>query len=175
MIPKISGVEVCRRLRRSSLTKEIPVIMVTARSEEVDKIQGLDMGADDYITKPYSIKELLARVRAAIRRPASAIAEDKVQTGNIVINLKKHIVKIHDKEIVLGPTEYKLLLELMKSSGRVLSREQLLDNVWGISANVDTRTVDVHIGRLRKSLKKVTDDKIIKTFRSFGYSLIDKD
>ena len=174
MIPKISGVEVCRRLRRSSLTKEIPVIMITARSEEVDKIQGLDMGADDYITKPYSIKELLARVRAAIRRPASAIAEDKVQTGNIVINLKKHIVKIHDKEIVLGPTEYKLLLELMKSSGRVLSREQLLDNVWGISASVDSRTVDVHIGRLRKSIKKVTDDKVIKTVRSFGYSLIDK-
>ena len=172
MIPKISGVEVCRRLRRSSLTKEIPVIMITARSEEVDKIQGLDMGADDYITKPYSIKELLARVRAAIRRPASAIAEDKVQTGNIVINLKKHIVKIHDKEIVLGPTEYKLLLELMKSSGRVLSREQLLDNVWGISASVDSRTVDVHIGRLRKSMKKVTDDKVIKTVRSFGYSLI---
>ena len=174
MIPKISGMEVCRRLRRSSLTKEIPVIMVTARSEEDDKIQGLDMGADDYITKPYSIKELLARVRAAIRRPASAIAEDKVQTGNIVINLKKHIVKIHDKEIVLGPTEYKLLLELMKSSGRVLSREQLLDNVWGISASVDSRTVDVHIGRLRKSIKKVTDDKVIKTVRSFGYSLIDR-
>jgi two-component system phosphate regulon response regulator PhoB len=174
MIPKISGMEVCRRLRRNSLTREIPVIMVTARSEEVDKIQGLDMGADDYITKPYSIKELLARVRAAIRRPASAIAEDKVQTGNIVINLKKHIVKIHDKEIVLGPTEYKLLLELMKSSGRVLSREQLLDNVWGVSADVDTRTVDVHIGRLRKSIKKVTDDKVIKTVRSFGYSLIDK-
>ena len=173
MIPKISGMEVCRRLRRNSLTREIPVIMVTARSEEVDKIQGLDMGADDYITKPYSIKELLARVRAAIRRPASAIAEDKVQTGNIVINLKKHIVKIHDKEIVLGPTEYKLLLELMKSSGRVLSREQLLDNVWGVSADVDTRTVDVHIGRLRKSIKKVTDDKVIKTVRSFGYSLID--
>ena len=174
MIPKISGMEVCRRLRRNSLTREIPVIMVTARSEEVDKIQGLDMGADDYITKPYSIKELLARVRAAIRRPASAIAEDKVQTGNIVINLKKHIVKIHDKEIVLGPTEYKLLLELMKSSGRVLSREQLLDNVWGISASVDSRTVDVHIGRLRKSIKKVTDDKVIKTVRSFGYSLIDR-
>ncbi len=174
MIPKISGIEVCRRLRRSSLTKEIPVIMITARSEEVDKIQGLDMGADDYITKPYSIKELLARVRAAIRRPASAIAEDKVQTGNIVINLKKHIVKIHDKEIVLGPTEYKLLLQLMKSSGRVLSREQLLDNVWGISASVDSRTVDVHIGRLRKSIKKVTDDKVIKTVRSFGYSLIDR-
>ena len=174
MIPKISGIEVCRRLRRSSLTKEIPVIMITARSEEVDKIQGLDMGADDYITKPYSIKELLARVRAAIRRPASAIAEDKVQTGNIVINLKKHIIKIHDKEIVLGPTEYKLLLELMKSSGRVLSREQLLDNVWGISASVDSRTVDVHIGRLRKSIKKVTDDKVIKTVRSFGYSLIDR-
>ena len=175
MIPKISGIEVCRRLRRSSITKEIPIIIVTARSEEVDKIQGLDMGADDYITKPYSIKELLARVRVAMRRPTATIVEDKIQKGNIVVNVKQHIVKIHDKEIVLGPTEYKLLLELMKSSGRVVSREQLLDNVWGISANVDTRTVDVHIGRLRKSLKKVTDDKIIKTFRSFGYSLIDKD
>ncbi len=174
MIPKISGMEVCRRLRKNSLTREIPVIMVTARSEEVDKIQGLDMGADDYITKPYSIKELLARVRAAIRRPASTIVEDKVQRGNIVINLKKHIVYIDDKEIVLGPTEYKLLLELMKSSGRVLSREHLLDNVWGVSADVDTRTVDVHVGRLRKSIKKVTDDKVIKTVRSFGYSLIDK-
>ena len=172
MIPKVSGIEVCRQLRKNRSTREIPIILLTARSEEEDKVRGLDIGADDYVIKPYSIKELLARVRAALRRPASITTKDEVIVGEIVVNLNKHVVKVQNYEINLGPTEFKLLLELMKNSGRVLSRDQLLDRVWGISANVDSRTVDVHIGRLRKAIKLVTKRRLIKTVRSFGYSLI---
>ncbi len=172
MIPKVSGIEVCRQLRKNRSTREIPIILLTARSEEEDKVRGLDIGADDYVIKPYSIKELLARVRAALRRPASITTKDEVIVGEIAVNLNKHVVKVQNYEINLGPTEFKLLLELMKNSGRVLSRDQLLDRVWGISANVDSRTVDVHIGRLRKAIKLVTKRRLIKTVRSFGYSLI---
>ena len=172
MIPKVSGIEVCRQLRKNRSTREIPIILLTARSEEEDKVRGLDIGADDYVIKPYSIKELLARVRAALRRPASITTKDEVIVGEIVVDLNKHVVKVRNYEINLGPTEFKLLLELMKNSGRVLSRDQLLDRVWGISANVDSRTVDVHIGRLRKAIKLVTKRRLIKTVRSFGYSLI---
>ena len=172
MIPKVSGIEVCRQLRKNRSTREIPIILLTARSEEEDKVRGLDIGADDYVIKPYSIKELLARVRAALRRPASITTKDEVIVGEIAVNLNKHVVKVQNYEIKLGPTEFKLLLELMKNSGRVLSRDQLLDRVWGISANVDSRTVDVHIGRLRKAIKLVTKRRLIKTVRSFGYSLI---
>ena len=174
MIPKVSGIEVCRRLRKIKSTNEIPIILLTARSEESDKVRGLDIGADDYITKPYSIKELLARVRAALRRPVAITIKDKVIVDEIVVDLKKHVVKVHNHEINLGSTEFKLLLELMKNSGRVLSRDQLLDKVWGISANVDTRTVDVHIGRLRKSMRLVTNRSLITTVRGFGYSLNSK-
>tara|TARA_X000000368_G_scaffold84677_1_gene64133 strand:+ start:7293 stop:7988 length:696 start_codon:yes stop_codon:yes gene_type:complete len=172
MIPKVSGIEVCRQLRKNRSTREIPIILLTARSEEEDKVRGLDIGADDYVIKPYSIKELLARVRAALRRPASITTKDEVIVGEIAVNLNRHVVKVQNYEINLGPTEFKLLLELMKNSGRVLSRDQLLDRVWGISANVDSRTVDVHIGRLRKAIKLVTKRRLIKTVRSFGYSLI---
>ncbi len=174
MIPKVSGIEVCRKLRKIKSTNEIPIILLTARSEESDKVRGLDIGADDYITKPYSIKELLARVRAALRRPVAITIKDQVIVDEIVVDLKKHVVKVHNHEINLGSTEFKLLLELMKNSGRVLSRDQLLDKVWGISANVDTRTVDVHIGRLRKSMRLVTNRSLITTVRGFGYSLNSK-
>ena len=174
MIPKVSGIEVCRQLRKIKSTNEIPIILLTARSEESDIVRGLDIGADDYITKPYSIKELLARVRAALRRPVAITIKDQVIVDEIVVDLKKHVVKVHNHEINLGSTEFKLLLELMKNSGRVLSRDQLLDKVWGISANVDTRTVDVHIGRLRKSMRLVTNRSLITTVRGFGYSLNSK-
>ena len=174
MIPKVSGIEVCRRLRKIKSTNEIPIILLTARSEESDKVRGLDIGADDYITKPYSIKELLARVRAALRRPVAITIKDQVIVDEIVVDLNKHVVKVQNHEINLGSTEFKLLLELMKNSGRVLSRDQLLDKVWGISANVDTRTVDVHIGRLRKSMRLVTNRSLITTVRGFGYSLNSK-
>ena len=171
MLPKVSGIEVCRQLRRSKITREIPIIMLTARSEESDKIRGLDIGADDYITKPYSIKELLARVRATMRRPSASVISDHLIVGNIVVDLQKHLVAIDGLEVNLGPTEYRLLITFMKSPERVFNRDQLLDYVWGISANVDTRTVDVHVGRLRKSLEGKTKTNIIRTVRGFGYAL----
>jgi len=171
MLPKVSGIEVCRQLRKSKVTREIPIIMLTARSEESDKIRGLDIGADDYITKPYSIKELLARVRATMRRPSASVISDQLIVGNIVVDLQKHLVAVDGLEVNLGPTEYRLLITFMKSPERVFNRDQLLDYVWGISANVDTRTVDVHVGRLRKSLEGRTKTNIIRTVRGFGYAL----
>ena len=171
MIPKMSGPDVCRKIRKSQDIKETPIIMISAKSEEQDKVFGLDLGVDDYISKPYSIKELLARVRAAIRRPIAVTANDKLQVGSIVMNLKSHKVMINDIDIHLGPTEYKLLLELMKNAGRVISRDQLLDRVWGVTADIESRTVDVHIGRLRKALSLASDQELIRTIRSFGYSL----
>ena len=171
MIPKMSGPDVCRKIRKSQDIKETPIIMISAKSEEQDKVFGLDLGVDDYISKPYSIKELLARVRAAIRRPIAVTANDKLQVGSIVMNLKSHKVMINDIDIHLGPTEYKLLLELMKNAGRVISRDQLLDRVWGVTADIESRTVDVHIGRLRKALSVASDQNLIRTVRSFGYSL----
>ena len=171
MLPKVSGIEVCRQLRRSKMTREIPIVMLTARSEESDKIRGLDIGADDYITKPYSIKELLARVRAAMRRPSASVISDQLIVGKIVVDLQKHIVAIDGLQVNLGPTEYRLLVTLMQSPERVFSREQLLDQVWGISANVDTRTVDVHVGRLRKVIEVGANKNVIRTIRGFGYAL----
>lgn len=171
MLPKVSGIEVCRQLRRSKMTREIPIVMLTARSEESDKIRGLDIGADDYITKPYSIKELLARVRAGMRRPSASVISDQLIVGKIAVDLQKHIVAIDGLQVNLGPTEYRLLVTLMQSPERVFSREQLLDHVWGISANVDTRTVDVHVGRLRKVIEVGANKNIIRTVRGFGYSL----
>ena len=171
MLPKVSGIAVCRQLRRSKMTREIPIVMLTARSEESDKIRGLDIGADDYITKPYSIKELLARVRAAMRRPSASVISDQLIVGKIAVDLQKHIVAIDGLQVNLGPTEYRLLVTLMQSPERVFSREQLLDHVWGISANVDTRTVDVHVGRLRKVIEVGANKNIIRTVRGFGYAL----
>ena len=171
MLPKISGTEVCRQIRRNEDIKETPLIMLTARSEESDKVRGLDVGADDFVTKPYSVAELLARIKAAMRRPSASIVSDKVSIGFLSIDTKKHQVFIHNSEVVLGPTEYRLLMTFMKQPGRVYSRDQLLDMVWGISSDIDTRTVDVHVGRLRKIIDKAAGKKLIRTVRSFGYAL----
>ncbi len=170
MMPKLSGVEVCRRLRRRAETRTTPIIMLTARGDETDKITGLDYGADDYVTKPYSMPELLARVRAVLRRAQPGILEDIIRQGDIEIDTKAFRVRRGDKEIHLGPTEFRLLDHFMRHPTRVFSREQLLDAVWGRDVYVEARTVDVHIGRLRKALKKVGGKDPIRTVRSAGYA-----
>ena len=171
MLPKISGIEVCRRLRSKPDTRNIPVIMLTARSEESDRIRGLETGADDYLTKPFSTNELIARVRAVLRRIRPALIEDEVSHGDIRIDRAAHRVWRADKEIHLGPTEFRLLDHLIQHPGRVFSREQLLNAVWGSDVFVEVRTVDVHIGRLRKALNKFDQGDPIRTVRSAGYAL----
>ena len=171
MLPNLSGIEACRQLRRAKTTREIPIIMLTARSEERDKIRGLDIGADDYITKPYSIKELIARIHCALRRPTASIVEHKLYVGAIELDLEKHKVVSDGVSIALGPIEFRLLATLMRSPERVFSRENLLDLVWDISADLETRTVDVHIGRLRQALAGTKGKAQIRTIRGFGYSL----
>jgi len=170
MMPKLSGIEVCRRLRRKAETRSTPIIMLTARGDETDKITGLDYGADDYVTKPYSMPELLARVRAVLRRTQPDILEDIIRQGDIEIDTKAFRVRRGDNEIHLGPTEFRLLDHFMRHPGRVFSREQLLDTVWGRDVYVEARTVDVHIGRLRKALKKAGGPDPIRTVRSAGYA-----
>jgi two-component system phosphate regulon response regulator PhoB len=155
MLPKVSGIEVCRRLRQKAETRNLPIIMLTARGEESDRVRGLDTGADDYIVKPFSMTELAARVRAVLRRIRPGLAEDRIVNGALVIDRVSHRVKRDGKEIHLGPTEFRLLDYLMQHPGRVFSREQLLDAVWGADVYVEARTVDVHIGRLRKPLTPV--------------------
>jgi two-component system phosphate regulon response regulator PhoB len=171
MLPKISGVEVCRRLRNQRETRNIPVIMLTARGEEADRLRGLETGADDYIVKPFSMAELMARIRAVLRRIRPGLAADQLQHGDIVLDRVAHRVVRHGREVHLGPTEYRLLEHLMQYPGRVFSREQLLDAVWGSDVYVETRTVDVHVGRLRKSLMAENQSDPIRTVRSAGYSL----
>jgi len=171
MLPKVSGIEVCRRLRGRHETRNIPIIMLTARGEEADRIRGLDTGADDYIIKPFLMKELFARLRAVLRRIRPGLADDKVNCGDIVIDRVAHRVTRNGGEIHLGPTEFRLLDYLMQHPGRVFSREQLLDAVWGSDVYVEARTVDVHIGRLRKALNKGADLDPIRTVRSAGYAL----
>jgi two-component system phosphate regulon response regulator PhoB len=171
MLPKASGVEVCRRLRARQETRNTPVVMLTARGEEGDRVRGLDMGADDYITKPFSMGELMARVRAVMRRIRPALAEDKVRVGDIIVDRVAHRVKRGNREVHLGPTEFRILDHLMQHPGRVFSREQLLDAVWGSDVYVEVRTVDVHIGRLRKALMVGEETDPIRTVRSAGYSL----
>ena len=171
MLPKVSGIEVCRRLRARVETKNLPIIMLTARGEDADRVRGLDTGADDYLTKPFSMTELLARIRAVLRRIRPALAEDVVNFGDITIDHSSHRVRRADREIHLGPTEFKLLDHFMSHPGRVFSREQLLDAVWGNGVFVDARTVDVHIGRLRKALIGAGESDPIRTVRSAGYSL----
>ena len=172
MLPKVSGVEVCRRLRSRAETRNLPIIMLTARGEESDRVRGLDTGADDYLTKPFSMAELAARIRAVLRRIRPGLAEDRVRQGDIVVDRVAHRVKRGEREVHLGPTEFRLLDHLMQHPGRVFSREQLLDAVWGSDVYVEVRTVDVHIGRLRKALND--EDKrpdVIRTVRSAGYAL----
>lgn len=171
MLPGVSGIEVCRRLRGRTETRNVPIIMLTARAEETDRIRGLDTGADDYITKPFSTTELAARIRAVLRRIRPGLAEDQVQRGDIVIDRVAHRVKRAGREVHLGPTEFRLLDHLMQNAGRVFSREQLLDAVWGSDVYVEARTVDVHIGRLRRALNEGKEKDPIRTVRSAGYSL----
>jgi len=170
MLPKLSGVEACRRLRRREATRSVPVIMLTARGEETDRITGLDYGADDYMVKPFSIPELFARTRALLRRAQPSLLEDIIRQGDIEIDTKAFRVKRGEKEVHLGPTEFRLLDHFMRHPGRVFSREQLLDAVWGRDVYVEARTVDVHIGRLRKALKKSGNGDPIRTVRSAGYA-----
>ena len=171
MLPKVSGVEVCRRLRARPETRNLPIIMLTARGEESDRVRGLDTGADDYLVKPFSMTELTARIRAVLRRIRPGLAEDRVRRGDLLIDRVAHRVKRAGQEIHLGPTEFRLLDYLMQHPGRVFSREQLLDAVWGSDVYVEARTVDVHIGRLRKALGVSETDDPIRTVRSAGYSL----
>jgi two-component system phosphate regulon response regulator PhoB len=171
MLPKVSGIEVCRRLRAKAETRNMPIIMLTARSEEADRIRGLETGADDYLTKPFSTNELIARVRAVLRRIRPGLAEDKVAVGDLVVDRVSHKVIRGEKEIHLGPTEFRLLDHLIQHPGRVFSREQLLNAVWGSDVFVEVRTVDVHIGRLRKALNKHKQGDPIRTVRSAGYAL----
>jgi two-component system, OmpR family, phosphate regulon response regulator PhoB len=171
MLPKTSGIEVCRRIRSKPETRNIPIIMLTARSEEADRIRGLETGADDYLTKPFSTNELIARVRAVLRRIRPGLFDDKVQFSDIEIDRVSHRVMRGDKEIHLGPTEFRLLDHLIQHPGRVFSREQLLNAVWGTDVFVEVRTVDVHIGRLRKALNKYKQGDPIRTVRSAGYAL----
>ena len=171
MLPQLSGIEVCRRLRGRQETRNVPIIMLTARGEESDRIRGLDTGADDYVVKPFSMTELSARIRAVLRRIRPGLAEDRVRRGDILIDRVAHRVKRGGSEIHLGPTEFRLLDYLMQHPGRVFSREQLLDAVWGSDVYVEARTVDVHIGRLRKALGASDDNDPIRTVRSAGYSL----
>ena len=170
MLPKVSGIEVCRRLRGRQETANVPIIMLTARGEEPDRVRGLDTGADDYVVKPFSMTELFARIRAVLRRIRPGLAEDVIQAGDISMDRVAHRVSRADREIHLGPTEFRLLDYLMQHPGRVFSREQLLDAVWGSDVYVEARTVDVHVGRLRKALNRKEEIDPIRTVRSAGYA-----
>jgi two-component system, OmpR family, phosphate regulon response regulator PhoB len=171
MMPKVSGIEVCRRLKMRPDTRGIPIIMLSARAEEVDRIRGLETGADDYVIKPYSVLELMARARAQLRRVRPSTAGVVLEHEDIRLDPESHRVYRGDKVLKLGPTEFKLLVTLMERPGRVFSREQLLDLVWGRDIYVDTRTVDVHVGRLRKSLMQFGGDDPVRTVRGAGYAL----
>ncbi len=171
MLPKLSGIEVCRRLRASRKTRNTPIIMLTARGEETDRIRGLDTGADDYIVKPVSMTELAARIRAVLRRVRPGLAEDVIRHGDIILDRVAHRVRRGEREVHLGPTEFRLLDHLMQNPRRVFSREQLLDTVWGADIYVEARTVDVHVGRLRKALMLGGEADPVRTVRSAGYSL----
>ena len=171
MLPHVSGLEVCRRLKSGKATRALPVIMLSARSEELDKVRGLETGADDYMVKPYSVAELMARVRKELRRTRPASVGEELVFDDIVLDAGSHRVSRAQNEIKLGPTEFRLLAAFLENQGRVLSREQLLDRVWGRDIYVDTRTVDVHIGRLRKALMQHGDDDPLRTVRGAGYAL----
>jgi two-component system, OmpR family, phosphate regulon response regulator PhoB len=171
MLPKAPGIEVCRRLRARQETRNTPIVMLTARAEETDRVRGLDIGADDYISKPFSMGELLARLRAVMRRIRPGLADDKIVCGDIVMDRVSHRVKRGPRDVHLGPTEFRILDHLMQHPGRVFSREQLLDAVWGSDVYVEARTVDVHIGRLRKALMVGEETDPIRTVRSAGYAL----
>lgn len=171
MLPNVSGIEVCRRLKTRSETRNIPIIMLSARAEEVDRVRGLETGADDYVIKPYSVVELMARVRAQLRRTRPATVGERLEYEDIVLDAETHKVSRGGDLLKLGPTEFRLLSTFMEKPGRVWSREQLLDRVWGRDIYVDTRTVDVHIGRLRKALCQHGGEDPVRTVRGAGYAL----
>ena len=171
MLPNVSGIEICRQLRARSATRDLPIIMLTARGEEGDRVRGLELGADDYITKPFSMTELYARIRAILRRTKPMVAGDVATFHDLLLDRETRRVRRGARDVHLGPTEFKLLDVLMRRPGRVFSREQLLDRVWGHDVYVELRTVDVHVGRLRKALNRRGDQDPIRTVRSAGYAL----
>ncbi len=171
MLPNVSGIEVCRQLKTRADTRGVPILMLSARSEEVDRVRGLETGADDYVVKPYSVIELMARVRALLRRARPSTVGERLEYDDIVLDAETHRVTRADQPLKLGPTEFRLLSTFMEKPGRVWSREQLLDRVWGRDIYVDTRTVDVHIGRLRKALCQHGGTDPVRTVRGAGYAL----
>jgi len=171
MLPLMSGIEVCRQLRRLPETRRLPIVMLTARGEEGDKLRGLDAGADDYVTKPFSPSELIARVRAVLRRARPEREGETLQYQDLIMDLASHRVRRNGREVHLGPTEFRLLRHLLENQGRVFSREQLLDMVWGRDVYGEPRTVDVHIRRLRKAINAEVEKDLIRTVRAAGYAL----
>jgi len=170
MLPSVSGLELCRRIRRRREWRDLPVVMLTARAEEADRVRGLETGADDYVTKPFSRGELMARIRAVLRRSRPALAEEVLTRGDLRLDTVRHRVSRSGRAIELSPTEYRLLLHFMENPGRVFSRDQLLNAVWGRDTYVEERTVDVHIRRLRKAINRDDEADIIRTVRSAGYA-----
>jgi len=171
MLPKLSGIEVCRCLRASQPSQKLPIIMLTARSEEDERVRGLDTGADDFITKPFAMTELLARIRAVLRRANPSLIEDMLTCGDLILDRTTHRVERGGVDIPLGPTEFRLLEHFMSQPGRVYSRTQLIDAIWGTEIDVEIRTVDVHVGRLRRALNANANRDAIRTVRSAGYAL----
>ena len=174
MLPGVSGIELCRRLRARPETRSLPIIMLTARGEEAERIRGLATGADDYVVKPFSVPELMARVKAILRRSKPQVIGSMLEAGDIELDRETRRVHRAGQEVHLGPTEFRLLEFLMRTPGRVFNREQLLDGVWGHGVYVDERTVDVHVGRLRKALNQDRREDPIRTVRGAGYALDDR-
>ena len=170
MLPGLSGIELCRRIRARSETQALPIILLTARGEESERVRGLATGADDYVVKPFSVPELLARVRALLRRSAPSRLADTLEAGDLVLDRNTHRVRRGSRDIHLGPTEFRLLEFLMERPGRVFTRSQMLDHVWSMETEIDERTVDVHVGRLRKAINKPRERDPIRTVRGAGYS-----
>ena len=171
MLPGMSGVEFAKRVRGNPNTKNIPIIMLTAKSDESNKLKGLDTGADDYMTKPFSPKELIARIKAVLRRKSPELVDEPISIKGFTLDPNKHLLQYNDKTITIGPTEFKLLNFFMKNPDRVFSRNQILDKIWGNKSVIDDRTVDVHIKRLRDTLKISGQESLIKTIRGIGYRL----
>jgi two-component system, OmpR family, phosphate regulon response regulator PhoB len=169
MLPDISGIELCRRIRQRAETRTLPIIMLTARGEEADRIRGLSTGADDYVVKPFSVNEVLARVKALLRRATPDLVADVLRFDDIALDRAAHRVKRGERDLRLGPTEFKLIVYMLENRGRVLTRQQMIDGVWGRDGDIDERTVDVHIGRLRKALVRDDESDPIRTVRGGGY------
>ncbi len=169
MLPGMDGIEFAKRLRANSTTKNIPVIMLTAKNEEDNKIKGLDVGADDYLTKPFSPRELIARIKALLRRRSPELVNEPIKVNGLVLDPGSHKLQANNKNINIGPTEFKILHFFMKNTERVYSRSQILDKVWGNKSVIDDRTVDVHIKRLRETLNNSGHDKLVQTVRGAGY------